>query len=105
MSYNLYIVYRIEEGGCGGCEKEVIHRIFNSCDEVDKFMLSQTWASRGYSSKMSLPYTAYKICIDIDGIILSNEEVDYSEHAPPGPKDQGKAKSYAEYMKTKFTLE
>ena len=90
----IYIVNAPEEGGCEH-DHLAMKRIFTTREAVDAFMLSQTWRpDRCYKpERMVLPYTAVSVCFEEDGTILSEQEIDYSAHAPPTPADEGRVKA------------
>ena len=85
---------------------QVMKRIFTTREEVDTFMLSQTWQSdRLYNpERMVHPYTAFQIFFADDGAIHSEEELDYSAHAPPTPNGTGNVQPCSEYLKAKLKL-
>ena len=96
----IYIVQSFEDTLEHGTLYEIV-RIFTKRADVDDFMLSQEWKPSGFFSfeGWQLPFTASRIVYDTDGTILTNEELDYSEHAPPTPEQIGKGKSCGEYLK------
>ena len=103
MATTLYLVNGSEEGHCE-TDHLALKRIFTTREAVDAFMLSLPWHTdfgHGTPSVM-LPFTAYKVEYDESGKILTMEELEYWQHAPPIPANAAHVAPCNERLKTKM---
>jgi hypothetical protein len=101
----LYIAYEARDDvDTSAGFSQVMRRIFTTREALNTFMFSQKWVpDRCYKpERMVLPYTAVSICFAEDGAILTEQQIDYSAHAPPTPADEGRVKACSKYLTEKM---